>query len=79
MLELTLQPDQTTQDCRQHQTRDRDSDDGGHLLVEQLVKVLRCGHENVSWLDFITARLGFNAFLICSVNGRDYRTARCVQ
>ena len=79
MLQLAFQPDQTTQDCREHQARNRDPDDRGHLVPEKVVDVLHCEHENVSWLDFITGKLCFNVFLTCSVNGRDYRAERCVQ
>jgi hypothetical protein len=83
MLELTLQSDQATQDCRDHQARDRDPDNGGHLVLEQVKNVLQHWHGNVSWLDSNTGKLDADVFLTGGVNGRDYRAepeaTGCVQ
>jgi len=79
MLQLTFQPDQTTQNRRQNQARDRDPDNGGHLILEEVVSVLHCRHKDVSWLDFITAKPCPKGFLSGMVNRRDYRESRCAQ
>jgi hypothetical protein len=47
--------------------------------LEEVVNVLRRGHEGVGWLDFITGKLCPNLFLGCAVNRRDYRVARFVE
>jgi len=56
MLELALQPNQTAEDRGQHQSRDRDSYDGSHLVPKQVVDVLHRGHSKISWLNFIIGK-----------------------
>jgi hypothetical protein len=80
VLQLALQPNQTAQDCRQHQARDRDADDGGHLGLKQVVNVLHRWHEKLSLLDSTTGKVDANACVVHAINRRDYRGgSRCVQ